>query len=154
MGLFGPSKGTPESAQELIVEFLQSRELDADQALVLDEPNYSIWSVARGSAPVCIHLDKASEAPWISVVCPIVTMPEEGDFSALLRYCMEQNAQMPAPLALEENTISVRAGRPVEGLDKEEVDTLIEIVAWVADKHDNELADKFGCKMIGEDSED
>ena len=36
MGLFGPSKGTPESAQELILEFLQSRELDADQALVLD----------------------------------------------------------------------------------------------------------------------
>ncbi len=67
---------------------------------------------------------------------------------ALLHHCMAENNSSPATIALDEEAgeIVVRYGRPIEGLDKEE---LMAVVSEVADELDNKLADKFGCEMIG-----
>ena len=72
---------------------------------------------------------------------------------ALLHHCMAENNSSPATIALDEEAgeIVVRYGRPIEGLDKEELEGMMAVVSGVADELDNKLADKFGCEMIGVD---
>ena len=64
-----------------------------------------------------------------------------------------KNNSSPATIALDEEAgeIVVRYGRPIEGLDKEELEGMMAVVSGVTDELDDKLADKFSCEMIGED---
>ena len=78
---------------------------------------------------------------------------EQDQVGPLLHYCMIKNTNCPATIGLDSDAseIIVQSGRPIEGLDKEELDGMMACVSGVADDLDNELAEKFGCEMIGED---
>ena len=103
------------------------------------------WILARGSASVFILVHKDPKYPYISVFPPIVKLPEADQVNVLLHHCMTKNNSSPATIALDEEAgeIVVRYGRPIQGLDKEELEGMMTVVSVVADELDNKLADKF-----------
>ena len=153
MGLFGPSKGTAESAIKFINGFITKVGLDSNECLAENNNEFAAWTCSQGSASVIIYVNKNPEFPYISGFSPIVKLPEADQANALLHHCMDENNSSPATIALDEEAgeIVVRYGRPIEGLDKEELEGMMAVVSGVADELDNKLADKFGCEMIGVD---
>ena len=153
MGLFGPTKGTAESAIKFVNQFLTEAGLNPNTCLCQDNQDLSAWSLSRGSAPLLVIVFKDPNFPFIRVLSHIVKMPEQDQVGPLLHYCMIKNTNCPATIGLDSNAseIIVQSGRPIEGLDKEELDGMMACVSGVADDLDNELAEKFGCEMIGED---
>ncbi|SVC56394.1 uncharacterized protein METZ01_LOCUS309248, partial [marine metagenome] len=144
MGLFGPSKGTAESAIKFIIEFFKDAGLDPNECQHENSKEFAAWTFARGSAPVLILVHKAPEFPYISVCSPIVKLPEADQVNALMYHCMAKNYNSPATIGLNEEAghIVVQYGRPIEGLDKEELQGMMAVVSGVADELDNELAEK------------
>ena len=151
MGLFGPSKGTAESAIKFVNEFLAECGLNGQECMDLNDDTCAMWTLQRGSAVLLVMVFKDPEFPFLVVKSPIVKLPANGPHEPVLRYCLEKNTGSLASICLSEDTIEVSSGRPIEGLDKEELDGIVAIVSGVADELDNELADKFGCEMIGEE---
>tara|TARA_Y100001960_G_C13940774_1_gene478916 strand:+ start:51 stop:518 length:468 start_codon:yes stop_codon:yes gene_type:complete len=153
MGLFGPSKGTAESAVKFMNQFLSEVGLNPTECLVRDDQDISGWSLGRGSAPLLVIVFKNPDFPYIKVLSPIVKMPEQDQVAPLLHYCMVKNNNFLVTIALdaESSEIVVKSERPIEGLDKEELEGMMNSVSAAADELDNELAEKFGCEMIGKD---
>ena len=152
MGLFGPSKGTAESAIKFMNQFLSDVDLNSDECLVQNNQDTAVWQLRRGSAPLLVMVFKNPSFPYIKVLSPIVKMPEEDQVAPLLNYCMVKNNNCLATIALDaDSDIVVKSERPIEGLDKEELEMMMHCVSGVADELDNELAEKFGCEMIGKD---
>ena len=100
-----------------------------------------------------ILIYKDPKYPYISVFSPIVKLPEADKVNVLLHHCMTKNNSSPATIALdgEAGEIVVRYGRPIQGLDKEEMEGVMAVVSVVADELHNKLADKFGFEMIAVD---
>lgn len=153
MGLFGPTKGTAESAVKFMSQFLTDVGCDPSTCLIQDDQNISAWSLNFGSAPIYVVVFKNPEFPFIKVFSPIVKMPDPEQVAPLLHYCMVKNNDCAVTIALdsEQSEIVVKSERPIEGFDKEELEIMMHTVSVVADDLDNELADKFGCEMIGGD---
>ena len=91
MGLFGPSKGTAESAVKFMNQFLSEVGLNPTECLVRDDQDISGWSLGRGSAPLLVIVFKNPDFPYIKVLSPIVKMPEQDQVAPLLHYCMVKN---------------------------------------------------------------
>ena len=152
MGLFGPSKGTAESAIKFMNQFLSDFELNPAVCVVQNDQDFAAWELQRGSAPLLVMVFKNPSFPYIKVLSPIVKMPEKDQVAPLLNYCMVKNNDCLATIALgADSEIVVKCERPIEGLDKEELEMMMHCVSGVADELDNELAEKFGCEMIGKD---
>ena len=153
MGLFGPSKGTAESAIKFMNQFLAAFDLNPAKCLVQNDQNIAAWELGRGSAPLLVMIFKNPSFPYIKVLSPIVKMPEQDQVAPLLHYCMVKNNNFLVTIALdaESSEIVVKSERPIEGLDKEELEGMMNSVSAAADELDNELAEKFGCEMIGKD---
>ena len=93
MGLFGPSKGTAESAIKFITEFLTEVGLEPNECLAENNNEFAAWTCSRGSAPLIIYVSKNPEFPYISVFSPIVKLPEADQVNALLHHCMAEEQQ-------------------------------------------------------------
>ena len=154
MGLFGPSKGTPESAREMICEFLTDCGLSPEVALDFRDEKVEGWSFSRGSAPVSIVIGKGGNSALLWVESRIVKIPTDpAQIEPMLRYCMSKNRNGFATIALddEEDVVMVKSTRTLNGLDKEELEEMIALVSGTADELDNDLANRFGCEMLGQD---
>lgn len=143
---------TPEAAIEMVNEILKGHGMEnPDECRDESADGVVSWSMDSGSALVWLTIRKTGEG-YISITSPLVRLPA-GDTAAVLRYCMEQNSTQPITLSLNSDVIYAGAGRTLTDLDKSEVEAMIGLVAGYADQLDNQLAEQFGCEMIGEDPE-
>ena len=154
MGLFGPSKGTPESAREMVCDFLAECGLSPEVALDFRDERVEGWSFSRGSSPVSVVLAKGADPALLWVESRIVRLPTDpAQVEPMLRYCLSENRHGLATIALddEDGVVMVKSTRTLNGLDKEELEEMIAMVSGTADNLDNELANRFGCEMLGQD---
>ena len=153
MGLFGPTKGTSESAIKLIEEYLQELGLNPNVCLSDDDEEWATWPCQRGSAVIYVSVSK-DEDPCGAIFIlrsPIVGLPVAEKVEPLLRYCMEMPPTPSVTLSLRDDIINVISVCFREELDREKLDYMFSSVSGLADELDNELAEKFGCEMIGEE---
>ena len=143
---------TPEAAIEMVNKILQSHGMENPDDCREDSADGLVsWSMDSGSALIWLTIRKAGEG-YISITSPLVRLPA-GDTAPVLRHCLEQNSTQPITLSLNGDVIYAGSGRTLLDLDQSEVEAMIGLVAGYADKLDNELAEQFGCEMIGEDPE-
>ena len=148
--LFSSKNVTEEECVEMIEKFLEERGLDPKHNTNKTK-EYISWNVSKGSASIYIYINIADpEFKTIRVVSPIISLPDE-NILPLYRRCLELNMDLcGAALAVFEDTIVVISERPIEGLDSSELDWILDHLAYVADELDDQFADEFGAKLIGD----
>lgn len=154
MGIFGPSKGTSESAREMVCEYLTECGLNPEVALDFRDESVEGWSFSSGSAPVSVVIAKGANPQFLWVESRIVKLPTDpAQVEPMFRYCLSENRHGLVTIALddEEGVVLVKSIRTLAGLDKEELEEMIDMVSGTADRLDNDLANRFGCEMMGED---
>lgn len=151
MGLFGTKKVTEKETTvqdcvRMIENFLKkARMKPGDQRL--PDPETIGWWVQRGSARIYIVLNQQGDTKTIRVFSPILYLPDD-HILPFYRRCLEINmGLMQCAFAATEDTIGLVSERPIEGLDEQELESLLLYVSSVADDVDNVLAAEFKAKL-------
>lgn len=108
------------------------------------------YALRRGSARILIAVHPPrGELPEgrIRVVAPVVRLPASDRERELCRRLLEMNATelVGAAFAISGGEVVVVAERSVKELDDSEVDAMIRNVGRVADRYDDELAERYGA---------
>lgn len=152
MGLFGTkkaAKGTVESVVEMLENYFKRRRLDINGHILDDSEGYGWW-IMEGSAKVYIFIQDAPKGIVIRVTSPILHFPQQNREQFFLR-CLDINRELNCcSLAAYEEIILVSAQRPIEGLDPEELNTLIWNVSNAADVFDDHLSREFDCRVYAD----
>ena len=102
------------------------------------------WVFRKGSATIRVKIIKGAESVWFSVDSEIMKIPNQ-NLLRFYRKLLELNG--PATFGtffnIHNETLLVSALRPVKGLEPEEIESIVTIVAEVADKYDDELKVMF-----------
>ncbi|HEY9784922.1 MAG TPA: YbjN domain-containing protein [Candidatus Obscuribacterales bacterium] len=153
MGIFGTkkaSKGTVDSAVEMLTLYFKRRGLDI-RGHELDDCDGYGWWITEGSAKIYIFLQEDRQGPVLRVTSPIVHFPQTNRDSFFLR-CLDINRDLSGCcLAAFEQIVMVTSQRPLQGLDQEEVNSLIWNVSNAADYFDDVLAKEFSCRVYRDD---
>lgn len=149
MGLFGtkPAKGTVESVVAMLSDYYKRRNLEFD-GHVLDSSDGCGWWIHEGSAKVYIFLQEdRTGSILIRVTSPIVHFPDT-DREAFFLRCLELNQDLSCcSLSSHEEIVLVTSQRPIQGLDQEELNTLIWNVSHASDVMDDIFAKEFSCRV-------
>lgn len=120
--------------------------VDPDQARLTTTEGFG-WNFRRGSAIVEIYLVQRDGAGSLKVLSPIMHLPSSG-LLPLYRRLLEMNLSLSnAAFGVYTDVVYVFSERPLEGLDPEEVDHIIEQVARFADDYDDSLVSEFGGRL-------
>lgn len=104
----------------------------------------SEWKFKKGSAQIRVKLIKTPNDSWFLVDSEVMKAPKQN----LLRFyqkLLELNgaATFGAAFSLRGDVVLLSMLRPVEGLEPEEIKSIVTIVAEMADKYDDELLQLF-----------
>jgi hypothetical protein len=153
MGFFSSNKGSQTTVKDcigMVEEFFRKAHLKASNHRV-QNADFPLWAVIRGSAVVYISLHENDGRGSLRVYSPVVFLPQE-NILPFYRRCLEINrGLLNCALCADEDRIGLVSQRPIEGLDPEELESTVGYLAAVADDLDTKLADEFGAKMCGED---
>lgn len=120
--------------------------VDPVQARMTINDGYG-WSFRRGSALIEIYVTQKDTAGFLQVLSPIVHLPMTG-LLPLYRRLLELNLQLTeAALGVYLDTVFVFVERPLEAMDPEEADSIINNVAAYADELDDKLVNEFGGRL-------
>ncbi|MFN8527817.1 MAG: YbjN domain-containing protein [Anaerolineae bacterium] len=120
--------------------------VDPVQARMTINDGYG-WSFRRGSALIEIYVTQKETAGFLQVLSPIVHLPMTG-LLPLYRRLLELNLQLTeAALGVYLDTVFVFVERPLEAMDPEEADSIINNVAAYADELDDKLVNEFGGRL-------
>jgi len=152
MGLFGGTKPVTEKTlkecERLIEDFFKRKGLDPNQQRV--EGQQGAWRVQCGSAVVYIFVHEIEKMNTLRIASPILYLPNE-NLLPFYRACLEINyGLINCAMAIDKNIVFILSERPLRGLDTEEIDDGLRLLAFYADKFGNELADEFGAKIYSE----
>jgi len=152
MALFGTTKPLTEKtlkeAEKLVEEFFRLEGLNPhDQRL---QGQQGAWWVLRGSALIYIFVHEAQNMNSLRIASPILFLPHE-NLLPFYRACLELNfGLINCAMSINKDIVYLLSERPLLGLDVEEVQDAMRILAYYADKYDNELADEFGARIYSE----
>lgn len=105
------------------------------------------WSFRRGSATIEIYVTQREGVGYLQALAPIIHLPTTG-LLPLYRHLLELNLQMTdAALGVYLDVVYVFSERPLDGMDADEANSMINIVAAYADELDNRLVDEFGGRL-------
>ena len=108
------------------------------------------WSFRRGSAVIEIYVSEQEGRGYFQVLSPIIHIPSTG-LLPLYRRLLELNMQLTnASLGIYFDVIYVFNERPLEGLDANEANNIITLVAGYADELDNQLQEEFGGRLYSQ----
>lgn len=151
MSFFRPKAKPTSLVQQVsnsIVAVLQKYQIDVAEAQ-RKTSNPTGWSFSHGSAKIEVYITQKAEKYYFQVLSPIMHIPHM-NLLAFYRHLLEMN------LLVTQFTFGVYGDiayifheRPLEGLDTQEVESLISSIALNADKFDNELVAQFGGKLYG-----
>ncbi|MFT4979573.1 MAG: hypothetical protein ACI8S6_005485 [Myxococcota bacterium] len=112
------------------------------------------WGISSGSVDAFILLNRGEEDVSLQIYSPVLRLPDPsqraGFFEALLRL----NATTLSACAFgidEDDEVVVISDRQADGLSVRELDELIRSVTTYADHFNDNLADRFGAELIGEE---
>jgi hypothetical protein len=105
------------------------------------------WNFQRGSALIEIYVSQQEGTGYLQVLSPIMHLPAN-NLLPLYRRLLELNLQLTnAALGIYLDVVWVFIERPLEGLDGNETNTIINMVAGYADDLDDKLVAEFGGRL-------
>lgn len=123
--------------------------VDPAQARLDTEQGFG-WNFRRGSAIIEIYVSEQGERGYLQVLSPIVHLPAQG-LMPLYRRLLELNLQLTnASLGVYYDTVYVFNERSLQGLDANETNEIITLVAGYADDLDNKLVEEFGGRLYSQ----
>ena len=139
--------GSPLEAHAGTVEqILMSIGVDLNQARMKTDSGFG-WSFQRGSAVIEIFVSQQNGVGYFQVLSPIIHLPING-LLPLYRRLLELNLQMSnACLGMYLDVVYVFSERPLEGMDGNEANDIINLVASYADDFDDKLVGEFGGRL-------
>ena len=151
MAIFGSKSVTEKTLQEcekLVETFFKNEGLNPKEHRV--EGAKGTWWVSRGSAIIYIFVNEAQDMNTLRIASPILYLPHE-NLLPFYRACLEINyGLIYCGIAIDKDIAFLISERPLLGLDAEEVQDMMRILAYYADKYDNELAKEFGAQIYSE----
>ncbi|MBN2718929.1 MAG: YbjN domain-containing protein [Deltaproteobacteria bacterium] len=110
------------------------------------------WQVARGSADIMISLVPGSDhaAGRIRVVSPIVKMDKGISKEAAIRLLELNGTQLPGVAfgLIQRDMVVLVSERTVLDLNRLEVQEMLNMVGYYADKYDDILVEEFGGTRV------
>lgn len=130
----------------IVDDILRAIKVEPAQARLNTEQGYG-WTFRRGSAVIEIYISEQDSRGYLQVLSPIVHLPST-NLIALYRRLLELNLQLTnASLGVFYDVIYVFNERPLDGLDANETNDIISLVATYADDLDNKLVSEFGGRL-------
>ena len=140
------SPSTLETHAGTVEQILTSIGVDLNQARMKTDNGFG-WSFQRGSAVIEIFVSQQNGVGYLQVLSPIMHLPING-LLPLYRRLLELNLQMSnACLGLHLDVVYVFSERPLEGMDGNEANSIINLVASYADDFDDKLVSEFGGRL-------
>ena len=144
-----PSNNSLDHHKTNVEQILAKIGVDPVQARLETEQGYG-WNFRRGSAIIEIYISEQDDKSYLQVLSPIVHLPAQG-LLALYRRMLELNLQLTnASLGVYYDTVYVFNERSLEGLDPNETNDIITLVAGYADDLDNKLVEEFGGRLYSQ----
>lgn len=105
------------------------------------------WNFKRGSALIEIYIAQADDVAYFQVLSPIMHLPPT-NLLPLYRRLLETNLQITnAAFGVHQDIIYIFSERRLEGMDAQEANTIINMVAQYADEFDDRLIAEFGGRL-------
>lgn len=105
------------------------------------------WNFKRGSALIEVYLAQADDITYFQVLSPILHLPQS-QVLPLYRRLLELNLQVTnAAFGLHTDLVYVFSERRLDGLDAQEANSIINLVAQYADEFDDKLQAEFGGRL-------
>ncbi len=146
----GRNRATGENALEsyaaTIEQILAAVGVDPVKARMRTETGFG-WSFQRNSAVIEIFVSQQDGIGYLQVLSPIMHLPINA-LLPLYRRLLELNLQLTnAALGVYLDVVYVFSERPLEGMDGNEANTIINMVASYADDLDDKLVAEFGGRL-------
>jgi hypothetical protein len=153
MGLFGTKKvseGSVAQVTKLVENFFNKIRFNPHQQQIPSAKGYGWW-IGRGSAVIYIFVQEAEGGGvYLRVVSPLVYLPKENLIAFYRKLLDINNDLVNCALATDKDVVLLVVQRPTLGLDQEELDDVVSLLAQTADSLDNELNKEFGCRVYSE----
>ena len=157
--LFAKRKSTDESAplptnslehHAMVVDsILRTLQVNPEQARLETQQGFG-WNFRRGSAIIEIYVSEQGDRGFLQVLSPIIHLPTT-NLLPLYRRLLELNLQLTnASLGVFFDVVYVFNERPLQGLDANETNDVITLVAGYADDLDNQLVNEFGGRLYSQ----
>lgn len=144
-----PAPKTVESYASTVEEILKTLNIDPKQARLNTSQGYG-WSFRRGSAIIEVYVSQQEGHGFFQVLAPILHLPLTG-LLPLYRRLLELNLQLTnASLGVHSDVVYVFNERTLEGMDANEANSIITLVAGYADDLDNQLMNEFGGRLYSQ----
>lgn len=141
-----PSSPTLEMYAGTVEQILASIGIDPVKMRMPTDSGYG-WSFQRGSAVIEVFVAQQDGVGYLQVLSPIVHIPISG-LLPLYRRLLELNLQLTnAAFGIHLDVIYVFSERPLEGLDGNEANQIINLVMGYADDLDDKLVAEFGGRL-------
>lgn len=133
-------------AAATVQQVLVSIGIDPDQSRLSVDSGYG-WNFRYGSAIIEVYIHRSEEGSYFQVLAPIMHLPQAG-LLPLYRRLLELNLQLTnAAFGVHMDIVYVFSERPLQGLDANEANNIISLVAAYADDMDNKLVEEFGGRL-------
>ena len=151
MGLFGTKKvaekeTTVKDCVRMIEGFFRKVKLNPNEYRLPDRDTLG-WFLQRGSARIYILLNQQGETKTVQIISPILYLPED-HILPFYRRCLEMNMHLiNCAFAASDDKIVLVSERPLEGLDQQELEGMIQYLSAVADDIDDKLGNEFKAQL-------
>ncbi|HEY2510122.1 MAG TPA: YbjN domain-containing protein [Polyangiaceae bacterium] len=139
-----------DRAKGLVEETIKRLGIDPESARARgkEAPESVSWTFQRGSAAILVNLTRRKEDNklYLRTISPVMTLPEPARREALYVRLLELNGRGLANcgFGLVGDRVVVVSERPCEGLDGQEAEQMVRLLAAVADTYDDKLVAEFG----------
>ncbi|MBC6936776.1 MAG: hypothetical protein DWB42_13175 [Chloroflexi bacterium] len=141
-----PPAPSLETYAAVVEQILPAVGVDPVAARMNTEEGFG-WNFQRGSALIEIFISIQNNVGYFQVLAPIMHLPAQG-LLPLYRRLLELNLQLTnAAFGVHMDIVYVFSERPLQGLDANEANNIISLVAAYADDMDNKLVEEFGGRL-------
>ncbi|MBL8165907.1 MAG: YbjN domain-containing protein [Anaerolineae bacterium] len=143
-----PAQPTLETHAGVVEQILSQLNIDPVQARMKMETGFG-WTFQRGSATIEVYVSQQNGIGYFQALAPIMHLPINA-LLPLYRRLLELNMQLTnAAIGVYTDVVYVFNERPLEGMDSNEANTIINLVASYADDLDDKLVSEFGGRLFG-----
>jgi hypothetical protein len=136
----------PQGYIGMVEQVLMGLGVDPNQSRLQTDEGYG-WTFRRGSAVIEVYITQQGNDGYFQVLSPIIHLPQAG-LLPLYRRMLEMNLKLTnASLGLFQDVVYLFSERALVGLDPQEAQHIITLVAGYADEYDDALISEFGGRL-------
>lgn len=141
-------RGSLDQYAALVEQILLGIGVDPTLARMNVEAGFG-WNFKRGSALIEIYIAQADDVTYFQVLSPLMHLPA-ATVLPLYRRLLEMNLQVTnAAFGVHTDIVYVFSERRLDGMDAQEANAIINLIAQYADEYDDRLIGEFGGRLYG-----